>query len=70
MTIYIIDALIKIASNPNDSDIVLDACGESIGEILVNRNGNRKEIISQLVSIARRTAEAYIKAHKPEWLDS
>ncbi len=63
-----LNALLQLASNPDEDDIILDACGESIARILVKRNQYRKDLINNLTPIARKLAEEYIKVHKPEWL--
>jgi hypothetical protein len=62
-------ALLKIGSNPKEDNIILDACGESIAEILVRRGFYNKELIDKLAPIAQATANAYIKAQRPKWLD-
>lgn len=62
-----LNALVQIASNINDDYIVLDSCGESIAEILVKRNEQRDDIISRLTSTAKKSAEGFIKYHKPDW---
>ncbi|MBA3958486.1 MAG: hypothetical protein H0X51_08885 [Parachlamydiaceae bacterium] len=60
--------LLKTASNPNEDTIILDACGESIGQIVVKRrNEFRKEDIEKLAPLARDIAEEYIYGHRPEW---
>ncbi len=62
-----LNALVIIASNPNEDNIILDACGESIAEILVKQNEFRKDIIDKLAPVARETAEAVIKTYRSEW---
>jgi len=62
-------ALSKIASNPNEEEIILDACGESIARILVMRNSDKKDVIKALAPLAKETAIAFIRNHRPEWLD-
>ena len=63
-----LNALALMASHSNNDFTVLDSCGESIAEILVKRNEYRRDIMTNLVPIARRSAEGFIKYHKPEWL--
>ncbi len=36
--VHALNALIKIASNPNENQFILDACGESIAQIWVKHN--------------------------------
>jgi hypothetical protein len=62
-----LNALLQLASNPNEDDLILDACGESIAQILVKRNYFRKDMINSLAPTARELAEAYLKTRKPEW---
>ncbi len=65
-----LEALVKIASNPNSLDEgILDVCGESIGQILAKQTVYRKDIIDQLTSVAKDEALAIIKGKKPQWLD-
>jgi HEAT repeat protein len=63
-----LNALIQIASNPQEDWIILDACGESIGEILVKREEFQKEILDKLVPDVKDIAVGYIRRRKPEWL--
>ena len=60
-------ALLQIGSNPIEDIIILDACGESVAEILVNRDEFRKDALEKLTPIAKKTAYAFIKEHKPQW---
>jgi len=62
-------ALIPIASNSNESDVILDACGESIAEIFVKLDFYDPNIIDQLDSLAKSTANAYLISHRPEWFE-
>ncbi|NNM44262.1 MAG: hypothetical protein HKM07_07975 [Chlamydiae bacterium] len=62
-----LNALVRLASDPNEDNIVLDVCGESIAEILVKRNELKKDILEKLDPIAKRTADAFIKEQRPDW---
>ncbi len=62
-------ALTKIASNPLEDNIVLDACGESLAKILVTRNKFQGDLIEQLTFLTKRTAIAFIEHNKPEWIE-
>lgn len=62
-----LNALTLIATNRNEDNIILDACGESIARILVKRNEFKKEILKNLMPLAKLTAEEFIKTNKPEW---
>lgn len=57
-------ALLKIATNANENEIILDSCGESIAEILIMRKEFRTEVIETLAPIARETAKAFIREHQ------
>ncbi len=64
-----LDALIIIGTNLSENAIILDAVGESIGEILVKRNKYNEKLINSLAPIAQKTAMAYIHSHKQEWVE-
>lgn len=61
-------ALISIATNLNEDDMIVDFCGESIGEIWVKRNKSDFKILKRFHPVAFRATRDYIKAKKPEWL--
>lgn len=62
-------ALLQIASNSNEDEIVIDSCGESIAEILIKREEYNPNILNKLAPIARDAAYAFIKEAKPEWIE-
>ena len=64
-----LNILTRLGSDPSEDNLILDACGESLAEILVVRNEFRREVIEGLTPIAKKMAYAYIKDAKPEWLD-
>lgn len=60
-------ALLKVASNPNECETILDSCGESIGEILVKQEKYDFALLNKLAPTAKDAAYSFIKAAKPEW---
>lgn len=64
-----LSALLQIASDPNEDEMVLDSCGESIAQILVMRGRYDQKIIEKLAPIAKNAAYAFIKETKPELLN-
>ncbi len=62
-----LDALIHVGSNPLENYFILDACGESIAEILIDRNEFKKGVEKILVSRAQRVYMRCISEYKPEW---
>lgn len=65
-----LNVLLQIGSNPYEEVIIQDACGESIAKILVSRNELKKDLIDHLTPIAKKTAYAFIKENKPEWINA
>jgi hypothetical protein len=63
-----LNALMKIAANPAENEIILDACGESLAQIWVKRNFFDIKAYNQLQPQAQHVAKAYIKTNRPEWL--
>ncbi len=61
-------ALLKVASNPNENEMILDSCGESIGNILVKREKQEMVVLDFLTPIAKDSAYFFIKGIHPEWL--
>ena len=62
-----LNALLKIASNSEENQIILDACGESIAQIWVKRNFFDIGAYNKLQPVAQYEAKMYIKMNKPEW---
>jgi HEAT repeat protein len=62
-------ALMRIASNLDEDEMILDSCGESIGEILIKREKFDSSAIETLAPIAKSAAYSFIKGMKPEWLE-
>ncbi|MEM8720521.1 MAG: hypothetical protein AAGE84_14655 [Cyanobacteria bacterium P01_G01_bin.39] len=55
------NALIKVAKDSKEAEIILASCGESIAEIILRRKLNPAKIIKQLAKSAQNEAEALIK---------
>jgi len=63
-------ALLKIASNFNETDIVLQSAGESIGRIWVKQNQFDIEEYKKLHPDAQSEIYAVIQVNKPEWVET
>lgn len=63
-----LNVLTRLASDPREDSIILDACGESLAEILVARNEFKKDILEGLTPTAKRMACAYFRDTKPDWI--
>ncbi len=63
-----LNALIAYATNENNEDFMMEACGESIARVLVHRDQFDINILNKLHPQAYHEAKSYIKGHKPQWL--
>ncbi len=61
-----LQALLKVASNFTETEIILQSAGESIGRIWTESNQFDKNAFAKLHPFAQHEAEMYIKAIKPE----
>jgi len=62
-----LQALVQVASDPNEWDYILEVAGESIARILVRRNEYRRDIISKLYGVAKSEALGYMEVQRPDW---
>jgi HEAT repeat protein len=62
-------ALLRIASNPNEDETILDSCGTSIGEILTKKEKHNLSLLNNLAPCAKNSAYSFIKEVQPEWFD-
>lgn len=51
-----LNALSQVASNPNEKDLVLNSCGESIAEILVKKGQYNQGILNKIAPTAQFAA--------------
>ena len=65
----VLSALIRVASNPNEIDMILSSCGEAIGKIWIKNNCFNQRIYHALPGIARYGVYVVIKSKKPEWIE-
>ncbi len=61
-----LDALVKIASDPKEDEMVVDSCAESIGEICVALKYFDEESFKKMVPFAQRIVFGIIMARNPE----
>src|SRR5271166_3952053 len=61
-----LDALIQIASDPNEDIVIVDSSAESIGEICVGMGYFDEQSFKRLVPFAQEIVFGYIEATKPE----
>ena len=65
----VLDALIKIASDPNEDDVIVDNCAESIGEICIGMNRFDYNSFKKLVPFAQKIVFSFIVSHNPELIN-
>ena len=65
----VLDALIKIASDPNEGDVIVDNCAESIGEICIGMNRFDYNAFRKLVPFAQKIVFGFIVSHNPELIN-
>ncbi len=64
-----LDALLTIALNPQEDELVLSSCGESIALIWLRTGKFDSHKLAQLADPAQVEARALIKSQQPTWLD-
>jgi hypothetical protein len=64
----VLTALLKVANDSTEEDIILNACGESIAEIWVHRGEIQPDKICKLAQSPFLRARSYIKCNKHEWI--
>lgn len=57
-----LNALIEVAKNNKEDEVLLASCGESIAKILLRHNIKLNRILQQLTEPARKEAESLIEA--------
>ena len=63
-----IEALIRVANDENNPEIVRASCGESLAEIWLRKNEFQVKELIRLKGVANKEATALLQAKKPEWL--
>lgn len=61
-----LEALAKVASDPNEDDLIVDNCAESIGEISVEMNYFNEKSFRKMTAFAQKIVFGSIKSRKPE----
>ena len=61
-----LEALTKIASDPNEDDVIVDNCAESIGEICIGMNQFNENSFRKMIPFAQKIIFGFIMAHNPE----
>lgn len=65
----VLSALIQVANNPNEIDMILNSCGEAIGKIWVKRSYFDEKIYRKLPKFAQDGIYCVIKNRQPEWIE-
>ncbi|MCW3110999.1 MAG: hypothetical protein JWQ09_5505 [Segetibacter sp.] len=63
-----INTLIKVGSQNNENKIVLETCGESLGQIWVRANTFSENSFNKLTRAAKAGVFFVIENKKPDWL--
>lgn len=64
-----LDALITIASDPNEDDVLVDDCSQSIGEIFIALNHFDENSFNALIPFAQRMTFFRIMGTNPELIN-
>lgn len=64
-----LDALTKIASDPDEDDVIVDNCAESIGEICVAMNLFDENSFRKMIPFAQKIIFGFIMAHSPNLIN-
>ena len=62
----VLEALVKIASDPNENEMIVDSCAESIGDICVALKYFDEELFKKIVPFAQIIVFKIIMARNPE----
>jgi len=65
----VIEALVIVGSNQEENPVVLDSCGESLGEIWSDLGEFNQEAFSGLTRTAKFGVKHVLKNRKPDWID-
>lgn len=65
----VLEALIQIASNLDEIDMILNSCGEAIGKIWVKRNISDVDVYKKLSKLAQDGVYYIVKSRKPSWIE-
>ena len=60
-----LEALTKIASDPDEDDIIIDHCAESIGELCSKMNYFNEGSFKKMTPTAQKITFGFIMAHNP-----
>lgn len=63
----VMEALVRVATDPSTEDDLADSCGEALGTMMVKNNELKIEVLAQLHGIALDLATGTIVNWKPEW---
>ncbi len=63
----VLNALSQIAENKQEDKMILNSCGESIGQIWIRKNFFDKDFYLKLSGTARYGINIVVKSRKPEW---
>jgi|ERR1700722_12790756 len=64
----VLNALIQVAIDPGEIDMILNSCGESIGKIWIKKNYFDEKIYKNLTKDARDGIYCVVKYRKPAWV--
>jgi len=65
----VLELLYKVAADPMEDHMILESCGESIGEILISKDQLIAKYLLLLTPTAYREAYFVIKRERPEWIE-
>lgn len=63
----VVAALISVANNLKDVEMVRASCGESLAEIWIKKNEINYDVLNNLGEPARSEALGLLRQDKPEW---
>jgi hypothetical protein len=64
-----LETLAKIASDPNEDDMIIDTCAESLAEICVAMNLFHEHLFRKMLPFAQRIVFGFVMAKKPELIN-
>jgi hypothetical protein len=64
----VIKALLEIAKNKREEEMILRVCGASLARIWIVKGKSNKKELKSLSKVARESVIHFFKTKKPEWI--
>ncbi|MCH9611267.1 MAG: hypothetical protein S4CHLAM81_12050 [Chlamydiales bacterium] len=65
----VVEALLKVAQDPNEDDLVASSAGESLGQIWSQGSELNMALLYSLSNHAKHETLAVLRTNRPEWVE-